>query len=103
VEPTSFLRAGVKVRIVRGPLRGVEGHVDSVKSLDRIVVRITLLQRAVSVEIDSGTVLSVAEPDDYAAIRVLFPDLVVYEPPIPFERRARGTTSGIDIGDSLLA
>jgi transcriptional antiterminator RfaH len=52
VEPAEFAQPGTKVRICHGPLRGVEGYVDNIKTQNRLVVRVTLLQRAVSVEVE---------------------------------------------------
>jgi transcription antitermination factor NusG len=50
--PWPFLRVGQKVRIEHGPLREVEGILTQVKGLQRLVISVTLLQRAVAVEID---------------------------------------------------
>lgn len=44
-------REGGRVRVVGGPLRGLEGVLRSVKGADRLVVAISLLQRSVAVEI----------------------------------------------------
>lgn len=52
VEPWPFLRAGQRVRIEVGPLRGTEGVVLNVKNRRRLVVSIPLLQRSVAVELD---------------------------------------------------
>ena len=47
-----FLRVGQTVRIEAGPLAGLEGLLVAVKNCTRLVVSVTLLQRAVAVEID---------------------------------------------------
>jgi len=47
-----FLREGAWVRVVRGPLRDVEGLLLQVKKQTRLVVSINLLSRSVSTEID---------------------------------------------------
>lgn len=47
-----FLREGAWVRVVRGPLRGVEGLLLQVKKQTRLVVSINLLSRSISTEID---------------------------------------------------
>lgn len=54
VEPCPVPRAGERVRIEEGPLRGVEGTVLFIKGGNRLVVTISLLQRSVSTEIDSA-------------------------------------------------
>ena len=51
-KPWPFLEAGQKVLIERGPLAGAEGILQDVKGKFRLVVAISLLQRAVSVEVD---------------------------------------------------
>ena len=55
-RPHPFLQVGNRVVIERGPLAGVEGTLTKVKNAHRIVVSVTLLQRSVSAEIDSGWV-----------------------------------------------
>jgi transcription antitermination factor NusG len=51
-QPWPFPRAGEHVRIIRGPLAGLEGILAEVKNQWRIVVSVTLLQRSVAAEID---------------------------------------------------
>lgn len=50
--PWPYLDAGTRVRIVGGPLRGVEGILLKVASTERLVVGVSLLRRSLSVEID---------------------------------------------------
>ena len=54
--PCAFLQVGSKVRIEAGALRGLEGILTELKGKRRLVLSITLLQRSVAVEIDSGAV-----------------------------------------------
>lgn len=51
-EPCPYLELGQRVYIDRGPLAGLEGVLTSIKRPCRLVLAVTLLQRAVSVEID---------------------------------------------------
>lgn len=51
-EPWPIPQIGQRVRIEFGPLRGIEGVMLLAKNEQRLVVSITLLQRAVAVEID---------------------------------------------------
>ena len=53
VEPWQFLAVGQRVRIDAGPLRDMEGIVIQTKNRHRLIVSVSLLQRSVSVEIDS--------------------------------------------------
>jgi transcription antitermination factor NusG len=60
-QPWPFLRVGQKVRIERGPLAGVEGILQTVKTRYRIVVSISLLQRSVAAEMDGSWVSAVSD------------------------------------------
>lgn len=53
VEPHPFVTEGQKVRITSGPLTGLQGIVTRRKARMHVVVTIELIQRSVSVEIDS--------------------------------------------------
>jgi transcription antitermination factor NusG len=52
-EPCEFLQQGDQVHIELGPLRGTHGVVVMIKKHHRLVVSIPLLQRSVTVEIES--------------------------------------------------
>lgn len=56
VCPWPFGVPGSLVRVVDGPLVGVVGTLIAFKSRNRLVVSISLLQRSVSIEIDSAVV-----------------------------------------------
>jgi len=56
VSPWPFLGPGQTVLIERGPLKGVEGVLQSVKGRLRLVVSINVLQRSVATEIDRSWV-----------------------------------------------
>lgn len=58
-EPWPFLKVGERVRIETGPLANLEGLLVQVKSKRRLVVSVTLLQRAVAAEVDSADVTPV--------------------------------------------
>jgi transcription antitermination factor NusG len=51
-QPWPFLEAGDEVTLINGPLSGVEGKLVSLRGEARLVVGITLLQRAIAVEVD---------------------------------------------------
>jgi len=55
-QPWPFLHAGDRVQIESGPLRGVSGILTEFRGQHRLIVSITLLQRAIAVEIDSALV-----------------------------------------------
>jgi hypothetical protein len=62
-EPATWLSAGTVVRIESGPLRGVEGIITGSDSKWRIVVSITILQRAASLRVERDTRFTVLSPD----------------------------------------
>jgi transcription antitermination factor NusG len=61
VQPWPYLKAGQRVRIEAGPLAGTEGLLIRVKDERRLVVSITLLQRAMALELDQEIVQPVFE------------------------------------------
>ena len=63
-QPWPFLEVGDRVRIEGGALRGLEGILVEFRGHHRLVLSISLLHRAVAVEIDSASVKSLrASPD----------------------------------------
>jgi len=56
MEPHPYLRAGLRVRVRRGPLAGLEGILLRRKEGLRLVVSIEMLMRAVAVEVDEADV-----------------------------------------------
>ncbi len=55
-DPHPYLKVGQRVRILEGPLSGVEGILTRKKNLSRLVLSVDLIQRSVCVEIDSWKV-----------------------------------------------
>ena len=63
VLPHPYLREGHRVRIVDGPLNGIEGVLLQVKpGKGLLVVSVDLLQRSVAVEVDCTRVVSIENP-----------------------------------------
>jgi len=60
VEPHPFLRVGDRVRVISGPLQGLEGILVRKKNLCRLVLSVELLERSASVEVDVSSVERVA-------------------------------------------
>ena len=56
IQPWPFLRSGQRIRLHSGPLMGAEGIFLRVKDEYRLVVSIMLLQRAISVVIETDAV-----------------------------------------------
>jgi transcription antitermination factor NusG len=57
-EPWPYLSKGCRVRIDSGPLRGVSGMLASDTSGSKVVILVTLLQRAMAVTLDRSTVIT---------------------------------------------
>jgi transcription antitermination factor NusG len=60
MRPWPHLKAGDRVRIERGPLRGIEGVLIREKDALELVVGVELLRRSVAVQIDAAAVVPVA-------------------------------------------
>lgn len=76
-QPWPFVQVGQGVRIEYGALQGVEGVLLEFKGRHRLVVSITLLQRAVAVEIDRAWVTPVGRQPGLAST------VFEFVPPVP--------------------
>jgi len=56
VEPHPFLKCGDRVRVIGGPLRGLEGILLRKKNWCKLLLSVEMLQRSVAVEVDVGMV-----------------------------------------------
>lgn len=56
VEAYKFLTEGRPVRVVSGPLKGVEGLVESLAKADRLILRVSALGQAISVTVHPSLV-----------------------------------------------
>jgi len=56
VEPHPFLRCGDRVRVICGPLQGLEGILVRKKNLYRLVLSVEILERSAAVEVDVSAV-----------------------------------------------
>jgi transcription antitermination factor NusG len=59
-EPWRYLPDGTHVVVETGPLAGVQGIISPSENGRRLIISITLLQRSVAIQLDEGTVISVA-------------------------------------------
>jgi transcription antitermination factor NusG len=57
LRPWPYLKAGDRVRVERGPLRGLEGTLLRDAGAARLVVGVELLQRAIAAEVDPDVVV----------------------------------------------
>lgn len=74
VEPCPYLTCGERVRVMSGPLEGIEGCLIRKKAQYRLVLSVELLGRSVAVEVDSSLV---------EAVRVSRTIRVAYEAGVP--------------------
>jgi transcription antitermination factor NusG len=51
-EPWKYPQLGDRVRVTAGPLKGIEGLVCTTENTHRLVLSVTLLQRAIAVEVE---------------------------------------------------
>jgi transcription antitermination factor NusG len=56
VEPHPFLRCGDRVRVICGPLQGLEGILVRQKNLYRLVLSVEILERSAAVEVEVSSV-----------------------------------------------
>lgn len=56
VEPHPFLKCGARVRLMRGPMEGVQGILVRKKNLCRLVLSVQMLAQSVAVEVNAWDV-----------------------------------------------
>ena len=56
LAPWPYLKAGDRVRVERGPMRGMEGTLLRTKDSLRLVIGVELLQRSIAVQVDRDVV-----------------------------------------------
>ena len=55
-QPWPFLKVGQRVRIMAGPLTGVEGLLSQLRGETRVVLTVSLLEKAISVQVESDAI-----------------------------------------------
>ena len=63
-----YLREGMLVEVIRGPLKGVKGRLVREARRCRLVLSISLIQRAVTIEIDTDSVIATANSEGGRAL-----------------------------------
>ena len=53
-DPFPYLKIGIRVEVIAGPLRGVRGFIEDRRKRDRLILRVNVLGQATSVEVDSA-------------------------------------------------
>jgi transcription antitermination factor NusG len=65
-SPHPFLKAGDRVRVVRGPLAGMEGTLIRSGSQSKLVISVEMIQRSVSVDVALSAVEPVSRAMEHA-------------------------------------
>jgi transcription antitermination factor NusG len=68
VEPHPFLKCGMRVRVVRGALEGVEGILTRKKNMCRLILSVDMLAQAVAVEVHAADVEPCANTSSSVAV-----------------------------------
>ena len=53
-DPFPYLKVGIPVEVIAGPLRGVRGLIEDRRKRDRLILRVNVLGQATSLEVDSA-------------------------------------------------
>jgi transcription antitermination factor NusG len=65
-SPYPFLKAGDRVRVVRGPLAGIEGTLIRSGSQSKLVISVEMIQRSVSIDVALSSVEPVSRAMEHA-------------------------------------
>lgn len=72
-QPWPFLRIGQRVRVVWGPLTGVEGILLSFRGACRLILSVNLLHSSVAVDVDGAWVMPDPSPSAHAPAGTVAP------------------------------
>jgi transcription antitermination factor NusG len=75
VEPHPYLKCGQQVRVLKGPLAGIEGILTRIKNQYRVVLSVDLVQKAVAVEVDLAIIQPLEESRGNSLLRTYEPRL----------------------------
>jgi len=62
-DPFPYLKVGIKVEVIAGPLRGVRGLIEDRRKRDRLILQVNVLGQATSLEVDSAVLAPLDEND----------------------------------------
>jgi transcription antitermination factor NusG len=60
-DPFPYLKSGIRVEVMSGPLRGVRGVIEDRRKRDRLILQVDVLGQATSVEVDSAVLAPIGE------------------------------------------
>ena len=60
-DPFPYLKRGIRVEVVSGPLKGVRGVIEDRRKRDRLILQVDVLGQATSLEVDSALLMPIGE------------------------------------------
>ncbi|NJL30333.1 MAG: hypothetical protein HC898_01145 [Phycisphaerales bacterium] len=60
LDPHPYLQVGVRVEVRAGPLKGLQGLIESRTRPDRLILQVNMLGRAMGIEVDASLLEVVA-------------------------------------------
>jgi transcriptional antiterminator NusG len=60
-DPFPYLRRGIRVEVISGPMRGVRGVIEDRRKRDRLILQVDVLGKATSLEVDSALLAPIGE------------------------------------------
>jgi len=60
-DPFPFLKCGIRVEVISGPLKGVRGVIEDRLKRDRLILQVDVLGRATSLEVDGAALAPLGE------------------------------------------
>jgi transcription antitermination factor NusG len=80
VEPHQFLKDGERVRVIGGPMQGIEGILVRKKNLYRLILSVEMIAQSVAIEVDADSVEPVRPFQPHAAPV----PYAMAKPPLPY-------------------
>ncbi len=60
-DPFPFLKRGIRVEIISGPMRGVRGIIENRHKRDRLILQVNILGQSTSLEVDSALLVPIGD------------------------------------------
>lgn len=60
-DPFPYLKRGIRVEVMSGPMRGVRGIIEDRRKRDRLILQVDVLGQATSLEVDSALLMPLGE------------------------------------------
>ena len=60
-DPFPYLKQGIRVEVISGPMRGVRGVIEDRRKRDRLILQVNVLGQATSLEVDSALLMPIGD------------------------------------------